>query len=117
MQPHQIILHKKSNTVELVYIDNSFTLESGYLRMKSPAADNKGKTHIYHPEVSINQVSPVGNYALQISFSDGHRTGIYTWDYLRGLCVNHRKEMANIEKEVQTTKNDEVQVIKIQPAK
>lgn len=118
MQPQKIILHKKSATLELLYADNSFVLDAGYLRMKSPAADNKDKTHIYHPDVSINQVTGVGNYALQINFSDGHNTGIYSWDYVRLLCITHKSEMVKIEKqkEQQGKEGGDVQVLKIQPA-
>ncbi|MBE8182155.1 MAG: DUF971 domain-containing protein, partial [Candidatus Portiera sp.] len=41
MQPQKIILHKKSANLEVIYADNEFTLAAGYLRMKSPSADNK----------------------------------------------------------------------------
>jgi len=34
----------------------------------------------------VTKIIPVGNYALQPEWSDGHHTGIYTWAYLRGLC-------------------------------
>lgn len=40
---------------------------------------------MYKPALRINRVSPVGNYALQIHWNDGHDTGIYTWDYLRSI--------------------------------
>lgn len=112
MQPQKIILHKKSGTLEVVYADKSFTLAAGYLRMKSPSADNKGKTHIYHPQVSMEQVTSVGNYAMQIKFSDGHSTGIYTWEYVRLLCVTQQAEMAKVE----AAEKKATQVLKIQPA-
>lgn len=38
------------------------------------------------PDVEIQKVSPVGNYAVQLDWSDGHRTGIYSFDYLRSVC-------------------------------
>ena len=42
---------------------------------------------MYKPTgATLTDVKPVGRYALQFSFSDGHNTGIYTWEYLRQLC-------------------------------
>ncbi|MCH9665054.1 MAG: DUF971 domain-containing protein [Gammaproteobacteria bacterium] len=112
MQPQKIILHQKSATLELVYADNQFILTAGYLRMKSPAADNKGKTHIYHQQVTIDQVTAVGNYAVQIKFSDGHNTGIYSWGYIRLLCVTQQSEMARVA----AAEKEGTQVLKVQPA-
>ena len=62
----------------------------------SPSAENQGETDIFgkvsggtttteFPNVKILKVSSVGNYAIRILFSDGHSTGIYSWDYLRKL--------------------------------
>ena len=86
--------------------------------MKSPAADNKGKMHIYHEKASIEKVVLVGNYAVNIVFSDGHKSGIYSWDYVRSLCVAYEREMQKIEKqrEVQKQNSEEVQVLNIQAA-
>lgn len=44
------------------------------------------KKFIDAPEVALAGIEPVGNYAISFSWADGHRTGIYTFDYLRGLC-------------------------------
>lgn len=112
MQPQQIILHKKSATLEVIYADTKFTLVSGYLRMKSPSADNKDKTHVFHPNVTIDQVTSVGNYAMQVQFSDGHNTGIYSWDYVRLLCVTQQAEMAKIA----AAEQKDTQVLRVQPA-
>ncbi len=112
MQPQKIILHKKSANLEVIYADNEFTLAAGYLRMKSPSADNKDKTNIYHPKVAIEQVTSVGNYAMQIQFSDGHNTGIYSWDYVRLLCITQKSEMAKIK----TTQKQDTQILRVQPA-
>jgi DUF971 family protein len=42
-------------------------------------------------EVLIANIEPVGHYALKPSFSDGHDSGLYTWDYLHFLCENHEQ--------------------------
>jgi DUF971 family protein len=41
---------------------------------------------MYKPALKIEEVAPVGNYALQIHWNDGHDSGIYTWDYLRSIA-------------------------------
>ncbi|MHB8249010.1 MAG: gamma-butyrobetaine hydroxylase family protein [Acidithiobacillus sp.] len=62
-----------------------------HLRVECPCAECKGhspteaRTITGKEDVSISDVQPVGNYAIQIQFSDGHNTGIYTWEYLRFL--------------------------------
>jgi DUF971 family protein len=61
------------------------------LRVNSPSADVKGhfgqggEVPVGKENVTITALEPVGAYALKITFSDGHRTGLFTWDYLRGL--------------------------------
>ena len=71
-------------------------IEAPLLRTHSPSAENKGETDIFgkvsggqekteYPNIKILKVSPIGNYAIRILFSDGHSTGIFSWDYLRQL--------------------------------
>ena len=71
-------------------------LDASLLRSESPSADNKGETDIFgqvsggqakreFPDIEIIKVNPVGNYAIRIIFSDGHSTGIFSWEYLRSL--------------------------------
>lgn len=90
--PSQIKLHTKSATLELVYGQNHYQLSFEFLRVHSPSAEVKGhgkpvlqtgKKHI-----KIRALEPVGNYALKISFDDGHDTGLYSWQYLKELCEN-----------------------------
>ena len=93
MTPEAIELHKTSKQLELVYTKNEcYLLAAEYLRVYSPSAEVRG----HHPDqavlqvgkknISIISIAAVGNYALQISFDDGHNSGIYSWDYLRELC-------------------------------
>lgn len=94
--PTDIKLHKKSATLELVYADGtSNTLSAEYLRVHSPSAEVRGhgkgqevlQTGKRH--VKIVTLEPVGNYAIKLSFSDGHDTGIYSWSYLAELAQDH----------------------------
>ena len=93
--PSDIKLHKKSRTLELVYPDGTYELTAEFLRVHSPSAEVRG--HGVGNEVlqtgkqfvGIKGVQPSGNYAIKIIFDDGHDSGLYTWDYLRNLCLNH----------------------------
>lgn len=68
-----------------------------FLREQSPSADNKGETDIFghryggdgptkFPGVTVTGWQAVGGYAIRFDFSDGHRTGIYSYAYLRNLA-------------------------------
>lgn len=91
--PSSIKLHTKSNTVELVYGEQHFHLSFEFLRVHSPSAEVKGhgkpvlQTGKKH--VKIRNIEGIGNYALKITFDDGHDTGLYSWQYLNELCANH----------------------------
>jgi len=95
--PRDIRLHKKSRTLELIYDDGAFELSAEFLRVHSPSAEvrghgigqgilQSGKKH-----VGIRGVEPTGNYALKISFDDGHDSGLYTWEYLYDLAHNQER--------------------------
>ncbi len=96
MNPSAITYHTKSRTLELTYQDDERAILSAeYLRVFSPSAEVRGhsdgerKLQMGKKHVEIKQVEPVGNYAVKIVFSDGHDTGIYSWDYLRELYNNN----------------------------
>ena len=109
-KPRAIRLRKQSRVLELVYRaghrkdhrkdhckeegeDERYRLPWEYLRVYSPSAEVRG----HHPsravlqtgkqQVGIRALKPVGHYALQIVFDDGHDSGLYTWDYLYHLCA------------------------------
>jgi DUF971 family protein len=87
--PTEIKLHQVSRLLEISFDDGkTFSLPCEFLRVYSPSAEvrghgpgqdtlQSGKKH-----VEIKAVEPVGNYAVQLAFSDGHNTGIYSWDML-----------------------------------
>jgi DUF971 family protein len=89
--PARIHLHKQSQTLELSYEGgDSYALPAEFLRVFSPSAEVRGHGNpvLQHgkQQVGIESVKPVGNYAVLVLFSDGHDTGIYSWDYLYELC-------------------------------
>jgi len=90
--PTDIKLHKKSATLELVYADGTRnTLPAELLRVLSPSAEVRGhgkgqevlQTGKRH--VKITKIETIGNYAIKLTFDDGHDTGIYSWTYLAEL--------------------------------
>lgn len=92
--PTQIKLHKKSQTLELAFAGQHYTLTSEFLRVLSPSAEVRGHgkgqevLQVGKQWVEISGVEPVGNYGIKLIFNDGHDTGIYTWPYLSELCQN-----------------------------
>jgi DUF971 family protein len=96
--PKQIKLNKKEGNLCLYYeLIGSFLLSGEYLRIHSPSAESKGhgkKQGVlqYGKEfVKISSVESIGNYALRLSFSDDHNSGIFTWKYLYDLAINYDK--------------------------
>ncbi len=88
-QPTEIKLHQRSRVLEISF-DNgkTFQLPCEFLRVYSPSAEVRGHgpgqetLQSGKKNVEIKAVEPVGNYAVQLAFSDGHNTGIYSWDIL-----------------------------------
>ena len=90
--PTEIKLHQKSRVLEITFTDGrSFRLPYEFLRVYSPSAEVRGHgpgqevLQVGKRAVEIRAVEPVGSYAVQPTFSDGHATGIYSWDYLYEL--------------------------------
>jgi DUF971 family protein len=93
--PTEIKLHQKSRVLEISFSDGSrFELPYEFLRVYSPSAEVRGHgpgqetLQTGKKDVDIVSLEPVGSYAVQPHFSDGHATGIYSWDYLYELGVN-----------------------------
>jgi DUF971 family protein len=93
--PTEIKLHQKSRKMELVFSDGSrFELSYELLRVYSPSAEVRGHgpgqevLQVGKCDVDILSLEPSGSYAVQPTFSDGHSTGIYSWDYLYWLGKN-----------------------------
>lgn len=90
--PTEIKLHQKSRVMEILFSDGrDFRLPYEFLRVYSPSAEVRGHgpgqevLQTGKRQVEIRSLEPVGSYAVQPVFSDGHSTGIYSWDYLYEL--------------------------------
>ena len=96
--PTDIKLHQKSRVMEVAFSDGQrFELSFEMLRVYSPSAEVRGHgdgqevLQVGMREIDIPALEPVGNYAVQPTFSDGHSTGIYSWEYLYWLGSEHDK--------------------------
>lgn len=95
MQPSELRYRKTERELVLTWDDGTFTLGAEFLRVHSPSAEVQGHDGrggvlpLHKQEVTITGIEPIGNYAVRLVFSDGHNTGLYSWDILRQLCLNH----------------------------
>jgi DUF971 family protein len=107
--PTAITLHQKSRVLEVAFSDGAtFRLPYEFLRVYSPSAEVRGHgagqevLQVGKRAVEIRTLEPVGSYAVQPAFSDGHSTGIYSWEYLYELGENQEQlwadYMARLEK-------------------
>lgn len=99
LAPSEIKLHQKSRQLEISFPDGkTYTLSFEFLRVNSPSAEVRGHgpgqevLQTGKRNVEITKLEPVGNYAVLPSFSDGHDTGIYSWDLLYHLGA-HQDEI------------------------
>ena len=91
-RPTEIKLHQKSRILEIAFDDGKrFSLPCEYLRVFSPSAEVRGHgpgqevLQVGKRDVEIKEIEPVGNYAVKLAFSDGHDTGLFSWEYLHEL--------------------------------
>ena len=95
-RPIDIKLHQAPRLLEIKFDNNmECMLSCEFLRVYSPSAEVKGHgpgqevLQIGKEDVNITAIEPVGNYAVRLVFSDGHNTGLYSWDYLYELASNY----------------------------
>jgi len=95
IKPTDILLHQKSRILEIAFEDGArFHLSCEYLRVYSPSAEVQGHgpgqevLQTGKELVNINNIEPVGNYAIILHFDDGHNSGIYSWQFLYSLGQN-----------------------------
>ncbi|HZV98527.1 MAG TPA: DUF971 domain-containing protein [Methylophilaceae bacterium] len=95
-RPTDIKLHQASRKLEITFDDGtSCMLSCEFLRVYSPSAEVRGHgpgqevLQVGKEDVNIVGIEPVGNYAVKLTFSDGHNTGLYSWDYLYDLALNY----------------------------
>lgn len=94
--PLEIKLHQKSRQLELIYEGGErYSLDFEYLRVYTPSAEARGHgpgqetLQTGKRDVTIERIEPVGTYALRFVFSDGHDSGLYSWDLLHNLGKHH----------------------------
>ena len=101
--PTEIKLHQASRVLELVFPRGIvFRLPCEFLRVNSPSAEVRGHgpgqetLQVGKRDVTITGLEPVGHYAIRPTFSDGHDSGIYSWDYLYDLGVAPGRVVATL---------------------
>ena len=100
--PEEIRLAKSKSLLD-VRFDNgkSFSLSAELLRVESPSAEVQGHgagqktTPIGKRDILISSIEPVGNYAIRIGFSDGHNTGIFSWNTLYDYGIRQDELMTD----------------------
>ncbi|HJV61105.1 MAG TPA: DUF971 domain-containing protein [Albitalea sp.] len=95
--PQSITVHEQSRVLEVVFSDGAhFRIPFELMRVYSPSAEVQGHgpgqqvLQTGKRDVTLTGLQPVGNYAVQPSFSDGHDSGIFSWDYLYELGRNEQ---------------------------
>lgn len=96
--PINITVHSASRVLEVEFDDgHAFKLPFEFLRVYSPSAEVRGHgagqetLQVGKRDVVITELHPIGHYAVQPLFSDGHTSGIYSWDYLYEIGVNQAR--------------------------
>ena len=100
--PQDLVVHSQSKVLEVSFSDGkNFRIPFELMRVYSPSAEVQGHgpgqevLQTGKREVELAGLEPIGNYAVQPSFSDGHNTGIFSWDYLYFLGSQQEKLWAD----------------------
>lgn len=111
--PQDITVHAQSRVLEIVFSDGArFRIPFELMRIYSPSAEVQGHgpgqevLQTGKREVTITALAPVGNYAVQPTFSDGHDSGIFTWDYLYFLGSQQEALWADYERRLREAGTD-----------
>lgn len=94
--PTGINLHKASKTLTLTYGPGEvYNLPAEFLRVHSPSAEVQGHGNpiLQYGKlgVGLSGLEPAGQYALKLTFDDGHDSGLFTWEYLEQLCLRQQE--------------------------
>lgn len=103
--PTDITVHSQSRVLEVAFSDGArFRIPFELMRIYSPSAEVQGHgpgqevLQTGKREVDLVGLEPIGNYAVQPSFSDGHDTGLFSWDYLYFLGSEQERLWADYQK-------------------
>ena len=117
--PTEIKLHQLSNILEISFDNGSdFQLPCEYMRVYTPSAEAVGHgpgqevLQINREDVGILEIKPIGNYAICPVFSDGHDSGIYTWDLLYKLGAEYQDLWVNYLQELETAGHKRKETLK-----
>ena len=121
--PTQIIVSKSKRNLTVKFDTVSeYDFPAEYLRVFSPSAEVRGHgrgqevLQYGKREVEINSINQAGNYAIQIIFSDGHDSGIFSWDYLQDLGSNYTNNWIDYLgrlNEAGQSRDPDVQIVKL----
>ena len=102
--PQALTVHAQSRVLEISFSDGAtFRIPFELMRVYSPSAEVQGHgagqevLQTGKRTVTLQTLEPVGNYAVQPTFSDGHNTGIFSWDYLYHLGAQEAALWAEYE--------------------
>ena len=93
--PSDIRLSKDKKQLTIIFDKVEYPMSSEFLRVYSPSAEVQGHgpgqnvLQLNKENVEIEKLHPTGNYAIAIHYSDGHSSGIYSWNYLNHLATNY----------------------------
>jgi DUF971 family protein len=111
--PESLTVHGHSRVLEISFADGaSFRIPFELMRIYSPSAEVQGHgpgqevLQTGKREVDIVALDPVGNYAVQPRFSDGHDSGIFSWDYLYHLGAQQTQLWAEYERRLHAAGTD-----------
>ena len=121
--PSRIVVSEKKDALNMQYQgDVRFNLPAEYLRVFSPSAEVRGHgrgqevLQIGKRDVLIKAIAKSGNYAIKITFDDGHDSGIFTWDYLFELGSNQTDNWADYVQrlhQANQSRDPDTQVVKL----
>jgi DUF971 family protein len=124
-KPLGLKLRQRSRELELEYAGGEhYSLPCEYLRVYSPSAEVRGHGSGQETlqtgkiNVGITDIKPVGRYAVQLVFDDGHDTGLYSWDYLYELCIHQSQRWQDYLDRLNqagASRDPDEQVIQFQP--
>ena len=102
--PQDITVHNQSRVLEVSFSDGAtFRIPFELMRLYSPSAEVQGHgpgqevLQTGKREVQLTALEPIGNYAVQPTFSDGHATGLFSWEYLYFLGSEQDKLWSDYE--------------------
>ncbi|MBY0236826.1 DUF971 domain-containing protein [Roseateles sp. PN1] len=106
--PTEITVHQQSRLLEVAFSDGArFQIPFELMRVYSPSAEVKGHgpgqetLQTGKRDVNITALAPVGHYAVQPQFSDGHESGLYSWEYLYELGAQQEQLWRDYEARLQ----------------